>query len=378
MLDVRQAISRRDRRRFLDLPYELHRGRPSWVAPPRIVEAPQFDPKRNPFYAVADMDLFLAWDGDKVVGRIAAIDDRRHNEYRKENVAGFGFFEATSPEVASALFERVDTWAAARGRTGVRGPVNPSLNYTAGLQVDAFDTEPYFMMAWNPPEYVDYVEAAGFVKAKDLWCWLLDIDTVPVARLERLAGRLQRRLRITVRPVDLGRIREETDRLYDVYKDAWEDNWGFVPPTREEFWNLVKDVRLIRMVDGITIAEVDGRPVAWNTLLPDINQMLKGTNGSLLPFGWARLLRMNRYIDRARWVTIGIVSDYRDRGILPVMVLAMAKVCRKYGYKHAECSWILEDNLAPNKTLKNIGATMYKTYRLYHKPLVPTGAVATP
>lgn len=369
MLDVRQINSRRDRRRFIELPDQLHRGHRSWIPPARILEAPQFDPKRNPFYAVADMDLFLAWDGDRVVGRIAAIDDRRHNEYRKENVAGFGFFEAASPEAAAALFACVDAWARARGRTGVRGPVNPSLNYTAGLQIDAFDTEPYFMMPWNPPAYVDYVTAAGFTKAKDLWCWMLDVDLIPVTRLERLAERMQRRHRITVRPVELSRIREETDRLYDVYQDAWEDNWGFVPPTREEFWNLVKDVRLIRMVDGITIAEVDGRPVGWNTVLPDINQVLKGTNGSLFPFGWTRLLRMSRYVDRARWVTVGVVADYRDKGILPIMVLALAKVCKKYGYKHAECSWILEDNLPPNQTLEKAGAVMYKTYRLYHKPL---------
>ncbi len=368
MIEVRRVTDRRSRRQFIDLPYRTHRGHPHFVPPARLTEVPQFDQDRNPFFATADMDLFLAWDGDRIAGRIAAIDDHRHNELRKENLAAFGFFEADSPAAAAALFAEVERWAASRGRSVLRGPLNPSLNYVAGLQIDAFDTDPFVMMAWNPPEYVDYVEQSGFRKAKDLYCWLLDLRK-PYERYSTVAERIKQRYNIRVRTVDFSRIRHEADTLYGIYCDAWEQNWGFVPPTREEFWSIVKDLRLIRMRDAILIAEVNGRPVGCTTVIPDINQVLKGTSGRLLPTAWFRLLTMKRLVTRGRLMTAGIVEQYRQRGVVSALMAEVFRIGPRLGFTEVECSWILEDNDLPNHSLKKLGATMYKTYRLYEKPI---------
>jgi hypothetical protein len=374
MIDVRLVTDRRSRRQFIDLPYRKYRGDPHWIPPARLTEVPQFDPARNPFLAVADMDLFLGWDGDRIVGRIAAIDDHRHNEQRHENLAAFGFFEADTAEAAAALFATVERWAAARGRSTLRGPLSPSLNYVAGLQIDAFDTDPFVMMACNPPEYVGYVEDAGFRKAKDLYCWLLDLRREDV-RYAAVAERIRRRYSVTIRPVDFSRLRRESDTMYAIYCDAWEQNWGFVPPTREEFWGIVKDLRLLRMRDAILIAEVDGRPVGCITVIPDVNQVLKGTNARLLPTGWYRLLTMKRRVTRGRLMTAGMIEEYRERGVVSALMAEVFRVSRRLGFTELECSWILEDNHLPNHSLRKLGATMYKTYRLYEKR-VPAAARA--
>jgi len=369
MIEVRRVENRRSRRQFIDLPYRKYRGHPHWIPPARLTEVPQFDPRRNPFFAFADMDLFLAWDGDRLAGRVAAIDDRRHNEVHRDNLAAFGFFEADSGDTARGLLGEVERWAAARGRAAVRGPLNPSLNYSAGFQIDAFDTDPFLMMPWTPPEYPGFVEGAGYRKIKDLYCWLIVPERAPEARLGRLSARVERQHGVAVRRMNLRHIRSEADRLYDVFTNAWKDNWGFVAPTRDEFWHIIKDLRLLRMLDGLLIAEANGRPVGCTIIVPDINQVLKGTNGRLLPAGWIRLLRMRRLVTRARTVLVGVIDEYRETGVLPLLMYTFITTAKRYGFTEAECSWILEDNVGMNRVLEKNTGEMYKTYRLYQKSI---------
>ena len=369
MIEVRPVTDRRTRRLFIDLPYRKYKGHPHWIPPARMTEAPQFDPKSNPFFADADMDLFLAWDGPALVGRVAAIDDHRHNAMLGENVAGFGFFEADSAEAAAALLAEVDRWARARGRTSVRGPVSPSLNHVAGLQVDAFDVDPVLMLPYNPPEYVGYVEAAGYTKAKDLLCWMVDMDPFPVERWEAIARRTEKRYGVVVHSLNRWRLKAEARKLYEIYTQAWEKNWGFVPPSFEEYWHIVRDLRLLWKLGGVLIAEIDGKPVAATTGIPDVNQVLKGTNGRLLPFGWWRFLHLSRLVTRVRAVTTGVVPEYRETGILAALMYRLVMATKRQGFKQIEFSWILENNGPANLTIAKGGGRMYKTFRLYQKTL---------
>jgi GNAT superfamily N-acetyltransferase len=369
MIEVRPATDRRARRLFIGFPYRKYRGHAHWIPPARLTETPQFNPRTNPFFTGGDMDLFLAWDGPRLVGRVAAVDDHRHNQVYAENTAGFGFFEADSRDAAAALLAEVDRWAVARGRRAVRGPVSPSLNHVAGLQIDAFDTDPFLMMPWNPPEYVEWIEAAGYRKSKDLLCWLLDVNRVPMDRFAAVAARARDRHGVHVRPVNRWQLREESNRLYEIYLSAWERNWGFVPPSREEFWHIVKDLKWLRQLGGLLIAEVDGRPVGATTAVPDVNQVLKGTNGRLLPVSWWRLLNMGRIITRSRAVTTGVIPEYQDKGVLGALMYELMVTAKRYGFTEIEYSWTLEDNKAANLALEKVGATMYKTYRLYTKTL---------
>src|SRR5207248_3838582 len=157
-------------------------------------------PRKNPFFAHADVQLFLAYRGGRIVGRVAAIDDRLHNETHGDNIAAFGFFEAEDGAASRALLSQVEAWARAKGRAAVRGPLNPSLNESAGLLVDGFDTYPMLMMPRNPREYSAFIEGAGYAKVKDLYAWIYDIGRELDSGIRRIAARVQRDLHITVRP----------------------------------------------------------------------------------------------------------------------------------------------------------------------------------
>ncbi|OLC44262.1 MAG: hypothetical protein AUH43_19050 [Acidobacteria bacterium 13_1_40CM_65_14] len=366
---VRPVRGRRDFRRFIDYAYERNAHDPHWIPPLRLSEHERLTPTKNPFFAHAEVELLLAWRGDDVAGRIAAIDDRLHNEVHRDDVAMFGFFEAADEDAAQALLAAAASSALANGRRFVRGPINPSLNESAGLLVDGFDTDPMVMMPHNPPEYADYIESAGYRKVKDLFAWLYDIEREVPPVVGRLALRVRDRERVTVRPLQLSEFAREVERMRAIYCGAWEHNWGFVPPTEDEFRRLATELKPIFDERCAVCADVDGAPVACAIAIPDINQALKGTNGRLFPSGVIRLLRRTRYIDQVRLLLVGVLPEYRTRGLYPLLLFELQRQVRGGGYRRAEFSWVLEDNRDVNQPAEQAGARCYKRYRIYQKAL---------
>jgi GNAT superfamily N-acetyltransferase len=357
------------RRAFVEWPYRHYAGHPQFVPMLRRDEHRRFDPRHNAFLEHAGITLWLAFSGARIVGRIAAIDDRLHSEVHGEAITWFGFLEATDPIAAKDLLAAVETHAKRRGSTAVRGPVNPSLHEAAGLLIDGFDDMPYALMAWNPPAYRAYVESAGYAKAKDLFAWDLDLSAPLPVRLRRIADRVKQRHGITVRPVKLDRFDAELDILKRLYRAAWADNWGFVPPTDAEIRQLAVELRPVADPDLVLFAEMDGEPVGCAVSIPDVNQVLKRMNGRLLPFGVFHFLRRKRIVTRLRMLMLGVLPAVRRTGLYPLLVAEAWDRAVRNGYTRAEVGWTLEDNELINAGIEATGATRYKTYRLYEKPL---------
>jgi GNAT superfamily N-acetyltransferase len=356
-------------RRFIAFPYHHYRGDRHWVPPLRRSERERLDPRRNPFLDDATIEPLLAVRKGRVSGRIAGIDDRRHNDLHRENLAAFGFFEAADQDTASALLAAVERWAAARGRRAVRGPLNPSLNDAAGLLVDGFGEDPMVMMPWNPPVYATFLERAGYRKLKDLYAWISYMNEPMAQTLAETADRVRRRYSIEIRSIDLRHFEAELQRFRIVYNRAWEGNWGFVPPTEREFTRLAAELRPIVDPDFVISAEVSGTLAACAVAVPDINQVLKTTGGVLSPrFLW-RFLRRRRIIDQGRLLLLGVLPEFRNMGLYPVLVSELHRRAAPRSYRRVEFSWVLEDNDNINKPLAAAGVSRYKTYRLYEKDL---------
>jgi GNAT superfamily N-acetyltransferase len=368
-LDIRTVAGRRDFRRFVNHPYERHARDPHWIPPLRLSERERLTPSKNPFFDHAAVELFLAIRDGVVVGRIAAIDDRLHNETHGDNMAAFGFFEADDAATSRALLEHVESWARARGRSLMRGPLNPSLNESAGLLVEGFDADPMLLMPHNPPEYAQYIEAAGYRKVKDLYAWLYDRQLVtPI--IAKLAAHVRKKHRVVVRPLALKEFAREVERMRVIYCGAWERNWGFVPPTPAEFQRIATELKPIFDPRCAVCAEIDGQPVACAIAVPDINQALKGTGGRLFPRGLVRLLGRKYIIDQIRLLLLGVLAEYRGYGLYPLLWYELHRqVADGTPYQRAECSWVLEDNRDVNQPLELAGARRYKTYRIYQKAL---------
>jgi len=376
-IDIIQVRSGRDLRRFIRLPWQLYEGDPNWVAPLISDEHKRFNPKKNPFFEHAEVQLFLALSNGRPVGRISAHIDHLHNEFHGEKTGFFGFFEAPNDsEVAKALLKAAEEWLSSRGMELVRGPMSFNSNDLIGLLVEGFERPPAIMMPYNPPYYAELIEDAGYKKAKDLFAYTITIDEGFRATLEDLRPRLEaisqraRRKGFTVRPVNLKDFDGEVKRLMEIYNEAWERNWGFVPLTEKEFIAQAKGLKKILIPQLAVIVELGGEPVGFGVALPDFNQAIGAANGRLLPFGIIKLLWRARRIDGLRLLTLGIKRKYRVRGVDALIYLELLRAGLSLPqYKWCECSWILEDNLPMIRALELVESRPSKVYRVYEKPL---------
>lgn len=375
-LELRTVTTRRDLRRFVDLPWKLYDAttHPQWVPPLRMAVYDALDRKGNPFYRDADRELLLAVRDGQVVGRIAAIENWAHNRFHQDRVGFWGFFECIDDQdVAGALFAAAGRWLAERGLDVMRGPMNPSTNYECGLLVEGFENRPTFMTAWNPPYYATLCARAGLEKAKDLLAfWFPAAEpgyALPVF-VERQAERARERGRITFRDLDPRHFDREVAACWDIYNDAWERNWGFVPMSRPEFEHMAKDMKQLLWPQLAFMASVDGVPAGFMLALPDYNEVLiRNRSGRLFPTGLLRMLRGKRTIRTARVMALGVKASFRSRSILALFTHEVMRRGLAMGKTGAEASWLLEDNQLIVKPMRAMGARERMRWRVYDLPL---------
>jgi hypothetical protein len=367
--------SRGELSRFFDVADALYASDPLFVAPIRSDVAKVFQ-GANPFFRHGEMQLFVARRDGRDAGRVAAIVDRNHNEFHGEKTAFFGFYESENdPEVAGKLFESAALWGRERSMTILRGPTNPTLNDEAGLLVDGFDSPPVMMMTYNPPHYAALIEGQGFSKVKDLLAFWFPLEEKPLERLTRVAERFRRRSpEIQVRNVTRGSLKRDLGKIREVYNEAWEKNWGFVPMTGEEMDFMAARLKPLLVPELLWIGESprpDGslEPMAFMLMLPDYNVAIAPTRGRLLPFGWLRFLLARSRVRTVRVVTLGVKRPWRQSGIQSIMMADSLRFLLKKGYTGAEVSWLLEDNELVIAAVRLWGGKLYKTYRIYEKAL---------
>ncbi|MEO7998782.1 MAG: N-acetyltransferase, partial [Gemmatimonadaceae bacterium] len=374
--EIVRVQSKRDFARFIELPWQIYDPKkyPMWIPPLRLAVMDGVDEKKNPFYKRAARELFLAIRDGQVVGRIAAIENKAHNEFHEDKVGFFGFFEAyEDQEAASALFDAASGWLRQRGLDTMRGPVNPSTNHEAGLLVNGYEHEPTIMTAWNPPYYDELCVGARLTKAKDLLAYSLpmrDPNYDLPARFADHAKRALSRTNLVFRDIDLGQFQRELEICWDIYNAAWEKNWGFVPMSKEEFVYMAKEMKLLLIPQLAFIAEIDGVPAGFMLLLPDFNEIFKRIpNGKLLPIGIFKLLFGKKKLRGFRLILLGTKPEFRSRSLFQLFVHEVFRRGKAYNAHHAELSWILEDNVLMNRPIIALGATEYRRWRIYDRPI---------
>ena len=375
-VSIRPVRTRRELKRFVKVPFRLHRDSEQWVAP-LIFERMQFlDRKKNPWFEHGEAEYFLAERDGEPVGRITAHADSRWDEFQGGKDAMFGFFEtAEDPEVARALFDAATEWAAARGRERILGPMDFTTNDEIGILVEGFERQPMILEPWHPPYYQRLIEAEGFAKTMDVLMWELRMGQLKEGEkfdpsIHEAAEKALRDEGIVIRNMRKREMAAEVRRFMDVYNEAWGENWGFVPITDAEVEFQAKNLKQVLDEEWTFMAEKDGEVVGAALTLPDINQVLARLNGRLLPFGWARFLLGQRKIDRLRVFALGVKHDYRHTGVAAGLYLEHIKLAALPDKIHwGEMGWILETNKPMNRAMEGMGGKVVKKYRLYERSL---------
>jgi hypothetical protein len=368
-----------DRRRFINLPYNLHRGNPNWIPPLRRDIGNLLDRRRNPFFDHGEAEFWLAWRDGKPVGRISAQINRLHLETHRDETGNFGMLEAADdPVVFAVLLETAESWLRERGMRRVVGPYNLSMNDEIGVLVSGFDSPPMVGMPYAPAYYGERLEEAGYAKAKDLHALrvaVADLLTEHLVQVERVTAQLREAGRMGQRFLDPKRFAEEMRLALEIYNDAWIDNWGFLPVGEREAKALIDQLAPILPPQGVIFGMADGEAAAIVVALPDLNELLFDLDGRLFPLGWAKLLWRLRFRrpKGARIILAGVRRRYRGSAISMALVTLMLGTLLKVGQERnveiVEMSWILEDNKASLDGCLAIGARLAKLYRIYGKNL---------
>ena len=372
-VEIRHVATRRDLNTFVHLPWAIYRNHPLWVPPLKFDVRNRLDRAKNPFFEHAEAEYFLAFrDGDPV-GRITAHYDQNFNRFQHNEWGMFGWFEARDdPLVAGALLDAAEEWLRDRKRDRMVGPLSFSTNdQDAGLLVDGFDREPLILNQWTQPYYPALLEGAGLTKAMDLYMWELWVDDRASVHpaIVRMAEEVKTKHGIDVRGMRKRDLRSEVDRFLEVYNEAWERNWGFVPLTDEEVRHYAKELKPILDENWAFIAEKDGETVGAALTLPDYNQVLKHLNGRLLPIGWAKALYWRRKINRVRVFALGVKAKHQHTGVAAKLYTEHFDSAARTPQKGGEMGWILETNKSMNRAMEGMGGKIVSTYRLFEKEL---------
>ena len=380
-LSIRPIASTRDRKAFVDLPFRLYAGDPHWVPPLKSEALGMITPEKNGWYSHAEAQLFLAEEGGRVVGRISAHIDTLALTMPPEQgfgpgVGQWGSMEAEREDVFLALLARAEDWLRGKGMSRALGPISQSIWEEPGVLVEGFDHPPTIMMGHARPEYQAWIEAAGYAVEKRLLCYELDITEEFPPIVQRIIKSGEKNDRIRIRQVDKRRFEEEAAIILHILNDAWSDNWGFVPLTPPEIKDVGVKLKPIVFNDLIRIAELDGKPVAFMITLPDLNEAIGPLKGSLLPFGWAKLLWFLRApkVRTMRVPLMGVVKELQSSRMASQLAFMMIEYIRRasitrYGASRGEIGWILEDNQGMRSIAETINSRVNKVYNVYGKAL---------
>jgi hypothetical protein len=378
---LRPVLTQADRRAFVDLPFRLYRDDPHWVPPLKREALGLITPGKNGWYSHAKAQLFLAEEDGRVAGRISAHIDLLALEQPPEQgfgpgVGQWGLMEAEREDIFLKLLAQAEQWLQTQGMTRAIGPISQSIWEDPGLLIQGFDHPPTVMMGHARPEYRGWIERAGYRPIKQLMTYDLDITQEFPPIVKRIIRSGEKNDRIRIRMVDKTKFEEEATIILAILNDAWSGNWGFVPLTPPEIQDIGVKMKPIVFNDLIRIAELDGRPVAFMITLPDMNEALKPLNGSLLPFGWAKLLLWLRrpHVRTMRVPLMGVVRELQSSRMASQLAFMMIEYIRKasvdhYGASRGEIGWILDDNQGMRSIAETLDSRINKVYQIYERDL---------
>ncbi len=360
-------------RAFVDFPYRLYRNCPQWVPPLRMDVYRALDRRRHPFYEHSDGDFFLALQGDEVVGRIAALENKRFNAWHDRRDAEFYFFDSIDDaQVAAALLDAVSDWARARGLNRLVGPKGLSAFDGYGLLVEGFEHRQMMtMMNYNYDYYPRLLTAQGFEKEVDFVSCYLPMRVMGLPeRVQRIAARVKTRSQLQVHDFRTRRqLRRWAERIGRAYNDAFVNNWEYYPLTEREIEFIARDLTTVADPRLIKVITREEEVVGFLFAFPDVSAALQRARGRLRPWNLADLMLEMR---RTKWVSangMGILPRYHGVGGNALLYAEMSRALAGFGFEHLEMTQVAETATQMRRDLINLGGQEYKTHRVYRYPL---------
>lgn len=371
-MKIRQldTTQKRERARFVDFVFDLYKDSELWVPPIRSDAMRTLDKSKHPFYKHSDGDFFVVEDGDKVLGRIAMLENRSFNNFHHSKVAFFGYFEVIKNiDVARLMLGKAIAWAKGRGLDTVIGP-RGVINIDGSVLVEGFEHRPAVNIPWNFPYYDVFIKDSGFEKETDYLSGYTSGDHELPPRLYEIAAKVKEKRGFRIKTFSSkAEIREWVPLAMKVQHEAMSGLHSFFPPTEEETREVINS--LLTIVDPSLIKlvmkedEVAGFLIAYH----DVSIGLRKARGRLFPFGWYHVLHDRHTTDWVNVNGLGLLPQYRGLGANAVLYTELRDTIAAHGFKHADIVQVNETNFFSKSDMETMGIQWYKRHRHYKMTL---------
>lgn len=325
------------------------------------------------FYKHGEISFFMAYRGDDVVGRTCAFVNHHHNQHANDTVGFFGFFESIDDQaVTDALLDAASDFLKSKGMTAIRGPQNFPINEaTPGVLINGYDAMPQIYYHYNFPYYPKLFDNYGMHVIKKVVGYDVPVQTPIQERLLRVTERVIKRYDITLETFTKKRFKILREYLFQIYNEAWFDNWGFVPFEKEEFFKNLDDMQLIWDPKMFIFAYVKGEPAGFFGAVPNISERMTPIPG-LRRFELLRAAKMlltKGSIRSFRLGYFGIRPRYRKIGLDAVLLSTAKRYMQEQGYQACDIGWVLEDNELVLRAADFMGGELSRTFAIMQKEI---------
>jgi len=375
MLEILDVNSKSLQKEFVDFQYKLYENCPQFVPPFRSDIFMMMNKKKHPYYDHSDSDFFIAKRDGKVVGRIAALENKPFNQYHSTKDSEFYLFDCIDDqEVANALFDKVSEWSRARGLNRIVGPKGYGPLDGYGIQVEGFEHRQMMnMMNYNYAYYQKLAENYGFEKEVDfVSSFLAPQDYVLPEKMCKAVEIVKKRGTLKVMDFrNKKQILEWKYKLKEAYNRAFIHNWEYYPLTDRELDYAVDNAIQFVIPELLKLILNDKNEVVGFVLpFPDASAAMQKNKGRLGPIGILRLLRELKTTQWLDFNGIGILPEYQGMGgnaLVMDSLLKAAQANKRYIY--SELTQVAETAVQMRKDLDNLGVKYYKNHRVYKKQL---------
>jgi GNAT superfamily N-acetyltransferase len=375
MIEIKPAITNKEKHIFLTFPWTIYRNDPLWVPPIISERAKVIDPGQGLFFQDGTAECFIAWKDSSPAGTFCLAEDKNTTRTKGYPECMYGFVECVEDyDVFKSMFDFAETWARARDMRSLYGPYNLDREDSRGILIEGRDRPPAILCGHQPPYYQTFFERYGFEKnGEDGVAYAIDLDlnTPRLQRLSRLADLVRRKHpEFKVRGANIKDVDNEIDRIVYLQNEGLKHMPEHVPYTRRDIETMIAPLIDLADMDLVLFAEVNGRPAGFFPGVPNFNEIVQHLNGLRYPWDYLRYLKHRNTKPKCIAIkSVVVPPEYWDTGVAILMFDEMVKRAAARGYTWADLSLTGENNTDTRPLALHAGARVYKRYRFYKKEL---------
>jgi GNAT superfamily N-acetyltransferase len=341
--------------------------------PPLIAEELEtFDKIKNPAFLTADAILYLAYQGDKIVGRIAAIINWNEVNDQKKLKVRFGWWETIDDiEVTKALLEKVKEFGKINNLDHIEGPMGFSNLDKVGVITEGFDEIGSMITWYNYPYYKEHLEQLGYQKEKEYHENKFPFENVKPEFFFRIQEMVKKRYQLT--PINFTKTKDimpYVDEMFDLFNKSYANLSSFVAITdiQKEYFKK-KYISFINPEYIKFVVDKDHKIVAFSIVMPSFSEALQKANGKLFPFGFYHMLKAKKNSKDVLFYLIGVDPEYQNKGVTAIIFNEYYECFTTLGIKNCIRTPELADNVAIHNIWKHFFPVIFRKRCTYTKEI---------